>query len=545
MFKKELFSKVVKDYNNRLEEILEEKTFSLDVKNLLLSMLYKIENSYEDYSTVKRNVCKKKYFVEKILNIIDKKCKEIELIKMVEGTIPFQIEKGKIICYQNEKTILDAILNMVKKDIYLGEIHETVAVAMEKMLDIGTKINNAEVIRDFNGWNWDISSKEIENFEYNIIYQNLIILLGNEFMQEWVNDIIIEEIEEKRSKPVNYILSGGPEKIEIDNFISSKERENSMLHHMKKMQEVLEEKYNEDLAKEIRVTLEKTVLSISANLNENEKNKIEEEYKETKKELEELQDKVKYLEKQSAKKKEIAEKIKKIDTLLNDKELIKEEYEKQNEKLPNREKIFSVKYFTMDLEKERIEKLEEIKIINRKIEPQEFVKMKTRLEEKVTFYEAVAKGVKENLLSLQKAFLKCYEQEIEKAESKKEMTELIYCLRYYLLLPTAEEKQIKNENTLKARIEKVEEKLIEKACEQKVLTTFSEKDKKLNKEILKNIFVSKIITLEEMIFVLKYGEDVLSIEICDENIHELTTSVKITEKTELSVKLNKKIKVWE
>ena len=33
-----------KDYNNELEEILERKEFSNDVKNLLLSMLYKIEN---------------------------------------------------------------------------------------------------------------------------------------------------------------------------------------------------------------------------------------------------------------------------------------------------------------------------------------------------------------------------------------------------------------------------------------------------------------------------------------------------------------------
>ena len=35
----------MKDYNNELEKILENKFFSYDVKNLLLSMLYKIENA--------------------------------------------------------------------------------------------------------------------------------------------------------------------------------------------------------------------------------------------------------------------------------------------------------------------------------------------------------------------------------------------------------------------------------------------------------------------------------------------------------------------
>ena len=34
----------IKDYTNSLEKVLERKYFSIDTKNLLLSMLYKIEN---------------------------------------------------------------------------------------------------------------------------------------------------------------------------------------------------------------------------------------------------------------------------------------------------------------------------------------------------------------------------------------------------------------------------------------------------------------------------------------------------------------------
>ena len=44
------------DFNSKLEEILEKKDFDVTVKNLLLSMLYKIENSYKDYSKVKVNI---------------------------------------------------------------------------------------------------------------------------------------------------------------------------------------------------------------------------------------------------------------------------------------------------------------------------------------------------------------------------------------------------------------------------------------------------------------------------------------------------------
>ena len=49
-----IFSKLnSNEYNNQLEKILENKTFDESVKNLLLSMLYKIENGYADYSIVK------------------------------------------------------------------------------------------------------------------------------------------------------------------------------------------------------------------------------------------------------------------------------------------------------------------------------------------------------------------------------------------------------------------------------------------------------------------------------------------------------------
>ena len=53
MTKKDFFSKL-KNYNNELEQVLEKKTFSSDIKNLLLSMFYKVEVSYKDYQKVKR-----------------------------------------------------------------------------------------------------------------------------------------------------------------------------------------------------------------------------------------------------------------------------------------------------------------------------------------------------------------------------------------------------------------------------------------------------------------------------------------------------------
>src|SRR5699024_2168502 len=84
MEKKKILSKLsinIKDYNNELERILENKLFSYEVKNLLLSMLYKIENAYSDYETVKVEVPSKKEYIENLFRIIREKCLKIFLVK--------------------------------------------------------------------------------------------------------------------------------------------------------------------------------------------------------------------------------------------------------------------------------------------------------------------------------------------------------------------------------------------------------------------------------------------------------------------------------
>ena len=72
MGKEDIFSKInLKDYNNILETVLEQKDFTEDVKSLLLSMFYKIGNGYEDYQTVKVDVNNKSKFLRTILQIIN------------------------------------------------------------------------------------------------------------------------------------------------------------------------------------------------------------------------------------------------------------------------------------------------------------------------------------------------------------------------------------------------------------------------------------------------------------------------------------------
>lgn len=554
MAKEDIFSKInLKDYNNILENVLEQKAFSEDVKNLLLSMLYKIENGYEDYKTIKVNVSSKKNYVKKIIEVIKEECKEIKLVKplsdeskvLEEKNVNYIVEKekGKITVYPNERMMLEALIELSQKEIELEDEYYLYSLAMKNVLSIGNKMNYVEVIRDFNGWSWDITTSQMESKNINIVYQNLLILLGNHFLQTWI--INNEEDEEEVEMPNNEILRSKYN----ENFGMTTEEMQEEKDYVNKMQEILIEKYGKENAQNFWNQLIKTILAIGSNINKEQKRILLEEKKKVEEHLEKMQDNKKYVEELSKTKKDLTKKIKEIDTILSDEKLLKEEYEKRNSKLANKDKIFSVSHLNIMLEKEREKYLNQIKECNLQMQPKEFVVTKQKLESQKEFYEEIdikeseKTNEEEQIEELQKYFLKCLEEKIDKAEGKKEITDLIYEIRYYEQLPY-KQYNISKESKIEEYVTKVEKKIIKKACVEKVLIRFTQEEE-LNYKILKNQFQSKIIKLENTIYVLKYKKGILKIEIYDTNIEEETKEIEISEKVELNVKLNKKIKIWE
>lgn len=539
---KDIFSKIIKDYNNELEIILEQKAFSSDVKNLLLSMLYKIENAYEDYKKVKVNVCEKKQFVEEILETIKEKCEEIEIIKplseegskLYENNINCIVDKEnkKIKTFQNEKSILDAILQMRQQDIKLNEKYELIENPIKELLKTGNNINSLEVIRDFNGWSWDITTIEMKNIIYNKLYQLLIILIESKIIDTWVNNRKVEETDEI---PSNVILSSKYN----ENYGITKKEMQEQKDYVEEIVTKFYKLYGKEKTKKFFENLIQIIILESSKTNEEYRTKITKEIAQINEELERMKNNKTFLEELSLQKKEIAKQIKDIDTILNDEKELKKEYEKRNKKLPNKEKIFSVSHLKLMYEKQREKLLKEIKNINTKMEPEQFIQIKRTMQEKLEFYEHIQieemsnKNTVRLLKELEEIFLECILEKIEKANEKNTLEKIIYELRYYKLIPPIVTKET----------DEIEKKLIKKACEQKILTKFSEKEE-TNYQILKHIFTSKIIDLSETVYTLKYTKGTLTLNIYDGKTHDETKQIPITEKTELSVKLNKKIKVF-
>lgn len=501
MEKEKLMQKLkMRDYNKELEEMLASKPFPKNAQNLLSSMLYKIENSYEDYKKIKVEVQSKKELLEELIEFIAIDCDEIEVIKsnteenpIPEGKKSIAIKKKqKIITYQNELALLQAIYELhIKNNEEKNESLEEKAIAL--MLQEGQKNFKSEIIRDFDGWSWNVMTGEIENCISNIVYQYLVYLVGYEKINKNIKIQNLKFILKEKYKPLLADkIAKSALQLAVIEYIKKKPEENNVLKNMEKQ-------LHADFAV--------------------------------------MEDKKTYVEKITNQKKEYIKEIENIDKYINDDLKLKREYIKQNEKLPLEQRVFSLSDFSEKTEARRTFLEKEIKELTEKLKPRNYVKEKNKIENNINFIQ----GLKtENEIELVKVFLesclKAIDNQIEKIEIKKDIIDKIYVLRYLKLINLDQDTII--ESVCKKQFEKLEKKLITKGCNIKALTIFS-KDVEENYRIYKNIFNTKIIDLENAYIEIS-KEDM--VRIYDEN--SLETENKLPEIKEILVKRDKKIKIF-
>ena len=492
MGKNKILSKLnIRDYNNELEKILENKLFSYDVKNLLLSMLYKIENAYRDYETVKVEVPSKKEFIENILRIIREKALKILLVKpgapeakeLEQKNVKYKVDKenGEIVCFQNEFVMLTALLKLDQTNANLEIPYDYLEEPLIELINQGRLDSMLEVIRDFNGWSWDIVTKEIGDIKGNFLYQNLLLLNGK-------NANI-----KKSKKMYNTII-----KMSIQKYLANKE--------------------NEDYIQ-----------------------KFEEIKKAKKERLELFEHKRDLLDKITEEKKEYTKQIEQIDRILNNNELLKKEYYERNKNLPNKEKIFSVSYLVGILEKERKKLLEGIEECNKIILPKEYVEQKSKLEEETRFLESIQIDIYRNdIVEICKEFLENVKNIIKGSneENKNKLITWIYKIRYYRYIPISETESVRDLQELNDLFEEVIRLIIKKLQKFRIWDTFSE-NQELNYKILKEIFNTKIIYLQSINIQCRFENKVLIVEYYDDTVIDNSLEVHID-----SVKIKKKFKLF-
>lgn len=519
--KDKLFEKIIqKDYNNKLEEVLSEKNFDEIAKNLLLDIFYKIEASYKDYSRVKINVLSKEEYIQNLMNIIQE-CNEIKIIdynskeKGLEENRTFSIdrEKMKITVYPIERKLLYSLAKIHKKENIVREKDELINVSLTNMLNIGNSINMVEPLRDFNGFSWNIIEKDIENKYYNLVYQNLLILVDNVMFEKWTNNNNID------------------------------------LNYLEIFKDVLKELYGDEITEKIIEILFKVSVLLEMKFNSS----IIQNFKQKREELKTLymkmEDRELYLNELTEDNKKMTRRIRKIDSIVNNKALLKDEYEKKNNELPLEKKIFSMRVLIDMLKQEREVLLKKIEENNKSMRPEVYIEKNKKLKEKLEFYnllevKELEKEIISVIIELQKYIIKVFKIKIENAQDEEELIEILYELRYYTLIPIDDGKNVGESEALKKYIEEIEKQVIDKAISLKVITEVA-KTKENNFEILRNIFTLKIIRLEDINFKIQKEKNDFFIQFFDNKIND--EKIKIEEsinKKDLNIKLNKKTKIF-
>ena len=515
--KEKILDKLVKkDYNNDLEEVLTKKAFSEEAKNLLLDSLYKTENAYRDYETVKINVPTIDEYIQNIIQSVSKSCDNIKIIKPKIGEKPtFSIDKEnkKIECFPSAKQILYALVKIQKHDDIVKVEPDFINYALTNVLNTGNCINSVEAIRDFNGFSWS-PSLDIENFYCNLIYQDLNILSNYKLVEEWID------------------------------------KNDDLIDYMELIKSDLEKKYSKQFQKELFELLK--IISILMLIKEDKtyKAKMVKRKKDVQNELIAMEDKISYIETISKYKRQLTEKIRKIDIILSDKEKLLKEYEKRNKGLPLSKKIFSKKVLRSILEKEREEILLELKKCNDKLSSKKFVKVKKEYEYQYEYLKLVEikdidKIIEEKILFLQKRVLQALKIRTKNAINREEINRIIYELRYFLMLSIDTKTKILEVPNLKRMITTTLSVVIDKAYE---LKDFKEifRDKSKNINIIKYIFNLKIIKLEDIAFKIIKEKEGVYVQFFDDDVldEKIELDNPIT-KEDLKIRFNKKIKLFD
>ena len=498
-----LFSKF-KNQNDDLEAILINKTFSTFIKNLLLSMIYKIEISYDDYSEVKQVNKTSKEIIFEINKTIEKYCDFIQLADPNDNTLEknkvlglVNLQERSIFSYPTEVALLYSILSIMPKYYYIKDEYIFKNLIQSSLVD-GFIANTIEIIQDFNGWTWDNSPKTNSQFISHLIYHNLIEICGEEFLTKWRND----------SSPRTDYITGLKKKIEkMDPY----------------------NKYFLTLEKLLFKMAPDTVrVSYTPKLNQFVQ------------EFNSMQDKSAYLGSCKKQIQAINKEINKIDILLANPRLLSYDFQKNGPM----NRIYDINKYAKMLVMRKNNYLAQISSIMKMQNPVEFMKRKMHLEHVVEVYQS-EETKDELLVKLELEFIKLLKEQIKSINNNDDILKMIYKIRYFKKINISNKKKIENISKINKELEKCYFEVIDKACVNGLLRVFS-LDVDFNFEIYKIIFDTKIIDLKETnVKLLLEDKEYLMISVYDKDVFETKKQLKYDKEThELQTKANRLLKIF-
>lgn len=544
-----IFKNIIKnDYIYEIEKILEKKGITNEIKSLVMDTLFKIEETYPNYKRIKVDVLEKRDYIREIVvalkkvdNIYIMNMQEKDILKCVTDT---KIEKNSrgyydIQIYHNNLSLLYALQTIINEEYGINE--QPCSSSFDKILKIGGIYSNIEILRDFSGWNWNRNKIKNFNIYYDIIYKNLLLILG------------------------------------IDKMIELK-KTRQCIHFIKKY---LVKKYKNDNVEKLMEILKEIVFVISSE----EEKKLEIEA--NKKIIDmymAMKDIKKFMQKVNEEKKKNNKLIAEYDKILNSHNVLEREYNEylkaieksKNEDSSNGSLNIDSIIDILDIEEDDIGKIdkEEIKnielfsiqifekrkkVYNKNLElskignPENYVEHKRILEEKIKYilnYEKVKGDTKkeeellENLMiEYQKIVYDMLEDRIEAIYTNEEVIDEIYRQRYIRYQNVLKDKYIYQISDLYQKMDKILHLIVAKAMKFDVLERVSEEEN-TNYAAVSPALKTEVLSLEEVKVAIYTGKTTL-LCIYDGNVLIKEIELFDVDPKLISIPTKKKIKLFK
>lgn len=514
-----------KRYSKRLDNIFKSKNFSVEVSNLLLLLFNQLNDVYKDYEKVKVNVLDKDVFLTNFLENLENNIEEIEIIK--ENI--FEIKKedlGKtgikpIIKQERdiEKRFIDERNKKIRTQLSPIELYSSLVEiepkyfhikdeylfkdVLQNILEDGSNYDQIEIVRDFRGFSW--FPKHSERFPYvkNLIYQNLVYLLGAEFMNNW------------KSRNVN------------------------LPDYIKEIKLSLIKQYGKTNTEDILNSLYASLYAYEKNEN---KEVIEKEIIKKKRILKSMNDSAKFLTSIHKQKKQVLDRIDNIDLILADDEKLVEAFKEKNNTLEKNKKIASVLIYKSILKEEREKASNKYDFLTLIQNPSNFSEYRTDLKRQISTFNKERK-INDCIVSLELAILKAMRYKMEKEENAIQILSNLNALRYFKFLKVSRNLYIKDIKQIYREIEKLEKILVTKACKIGCVRMLSY-DVDINYNIISTVLNTRILDLEDLSIEIDYKPMNIGVRIYDKNTIEKEEIIKVNRSPDLAVKLRRKIKLF-
>ncbi len=288
---------------------------------------------------------------------------------------------------------------------------------------------------------------------------------------------------------------------------------------LEKLEEKLKESYDKETINELLNLIYKTSIIVCTQRNKGERIRLLDEKEWDEKELARLSDKVALVEELTKTKKKKAAEIKKLDKIISSDHLLLEEFDKRNSKLSEYKKIFSPENLLGTLKKERKKALNEIEECNRLLDAKYYVNKKNGIEKELELLKDIEKpDTKEkHKIKMQKLFIKCIQEKIDKIttiEQKKQAASILRVIRYYNFILFNEENFICQIEKLKEPLDNLEKQILFKLFEIKGINQIT-KDLQTDLEIIKPIFKTRVMSLENAVFHIKNENNEIQVRVFD------------------------------